>query len=164
LLAALSARITPHWILDSGLLYNQQRNFFDRMNLAVRFEPETAKALNLGYRFTRGSLDQFDVSAQWPLGGGWHGVGRYNYSMRANRVIESLGGFEYNAGCWIGRLVLQRFASAAGTSTSAVFVQLELNGFSRIGSNPIQMLKREIPGYNPADQTRPESQPFDFYE
>jgi len=163
-LAALSGHVSRYWSVDSGLLYNQQRNFFDRLNVAARFEPEIAKVLNLGYRFTRGTLDQVDVSAQWPLGGGWHGVGRYNYSLRANRVVESLGGFEYNAGCWIGRLVLQRFAAATGTSTTAVFVQLELNGFSRIGSNPLQMLKREIPGYNPLDQTRPESRPFDFYE
>ena len=155
LLAALSGHISPYWTLDSGLLYNQQRNFFDRLNLGARFQPEFGKTLNFGYRFTRGILNQVDVSAQWPLGGGWHGVGRYNYSLRANRLVESLGGFEYNAGCWIGRFVMQRFASSTGSSTTAVFVQLELNGFSSIGSNPLQMLKREIPGYSSLDQTRP---------
>ena len=163
-LAALSGHISSHWTMDSALQYNPQRNFFDRVGLGARFEPEIAKVLNLGYRFTRGSLNQVDVSAQWPLGGGWNGVGRYNYSLRENRLVETLGGFEYNAGCWIGRLVLQRFAASTGSSTTAVFVQLELNGFSRIGSNPLETLKRNIPGYSPANQTRPESQPFDFYE
>ncbi|MHB8667486.1 MAG: LPS-assembly protein LptD [Burkholderiales bacterium] len=164
LLAALSGHISRDWNLDTGLQYNEQRNFFDRLNLAARFQPEIAKTLNLGYRFTRGFLDQVDVSAQWPLGGGWNGVGRYNYSLRGNRLVETLGGFEYNAGCWIGRLVMQRFAAATGTSTTAVFVQLELNGFSRIGSNPLETLKRNIPGYSRLNQTRPESQPFDFNE
>jgi LPS-assembly protein len=79
-------------------------------------------------------------------------------------LVETLGGFEYNAGCWVGRLVMQRFAAATGTSTTAVFVQLELNGFSSIGSNPLETLKRNIPGYSRLNQTRPESQPFDFYE
>ena len=125
--------------------------------------------LNLGYRFARGTdqvaaLNQIDVSAQWPLGGPWSGVGRYNYSLYDGRLVESLGGFEYNAGCWIGRFVLQRFAAATGTSTSAFFVQLELNGFSRIGSNPLETLKRNIPGYSRINQTRPDTQPFNFYE
>ena len=164
LLAALSGHISRYWTLDSGLQYNQQRNFFDRLNLGARFQPEIAKTLNLAYRFTRGSLDQVDVSAQWPLGGGWNGVGRYNYSLRGNRLVESLGGFEYNAGCWIGRFVMQRFAAATGSSTTAVFMQLELNGFSSIGSNPLETLKRNIPGYRRPGQTRPGSQPFDFYE
>jgi LPS-assembly protein len=163
-LAAVSGQIARNWSLQSALQYNPQHNFLDRLGIGVRFQPETTKVLNLGYRFTRGSLNQTDISAQWPLGGGWYGVGRYNYSLRDNRLVESLGGFEYNAGCWIGRFVFQRFASSTGTFTSAVFVQLELNGFSRIGSNPLETLKRNVPGYGRLNQTGPDSRPFDFYE
>lgn len=164
LLAAASGRISRYWSMEGALQYNPHRNFFQRLGGAVRYQPEVAKVLNLGYRFTRDSLNQIDVSAQWPLGGGWYGVGRYNYSTRDNRLVESLGGFEYNAGCWIGRVVMQRFAAATGNSTSALFVQLELNGFSRIGSNPLETLKRDIPGYGRLNQMRPDSTPFDFYE
>ncbi len=163
-LAALSGHISRYWSLDSALQYNPHRNFFDRLSIGTRYQPETAKVLNLGYRLTRDSLNQVDVSAQWPLGGGWYGVGRYNYSLRDNRLVETLGGFEYNAGCWIGRLVVHRFATATGSFSSGVFVQLELNGFSRIGSNPLETLKRNIPGYDRLNQTRPDSQPFNFFE
>ena len=163
-LAALSGRLSRYWTLDSALQYNPHRNYFERLGLGARYQPETAKTLNLGYRFTRDALNQVDVSAQWPLGGGWSGVGRYNYSVRDSRLVESLGGFEYNAGCWIGRVVMQRFAAATGNFTNAVFVQLELNGFSRIGSNPLETLKRNIPGYGRINQTSPDSRPFDFYE
>ena len=163
-LAAVSGHIARNWTLDSALQYNPHRNFFDRLGIGARFQPETTKVLNLGYRFTRDSLNQADISAQWPLGGGWYGVGRYNYSLRDDRLVESLGGFEYNAGCWIGRIVLHRFAAGTGRFNSAVFVQLELNGFSRIGSNPLETLKRNIPGYGRLNQTRPDSQPFNFFE
>jgi len=164
LLAALSGRVSQNWTLDSAMQYNPHRSDFQRLALGARYQPETAKVLNLGYRFTRDALNQVDVSAQWPLGGGWYGVGRYNYSMRDNRLVEALGGFEYNGGCWIGRVVLQRFAAATGNSTSALFIQLELNGFSRIGSNPLETLKRNIPGYDRLNHTSPDSRPFDFYE
>jgi LPS-assembly protein len=163
-LAAVSGQIASNWTLESALQYNPQRKFLDRLGIGTRFQPETAKVLNLGYRFTRGTLNQIDLSAQWPLGGGWYGVGRYNYSLRDNRLVESLGGFEYNAGCWISRIVLQRFATSTGNFTSAVFVQLELNGLSRIGSNPLETLKRNIPGYGRLNQTGPDTRPFNFYE
>jgi LPS-assembly protein len=60
--------------------------------------------------------------------------------------------------------VLQRFATSTGNFTSAVFVQLELNGLSRIGSNPLETLKRNIPGYGRLNQTGPDTRPFNFYE
>ena len=104
--------------------------------------------LNLGYRFTRDALNQLDISAQWPLGGGWSGVGRYNYSMRDNRLVESLGGFEYNAGCWAFRVVAHKFTTAAATQVTSLFMQLELNGLSKIGSNPLDILRRNIGGYS----------------
>jgi LPS-assembly protein len=47
-----------------------------------------------------------------------------------------------------------------------VFVQLELNGFSRLGSNPLEALKRSVPGYQrinaPAPDSKPDA-PVDLY-
>ena len=37
------------------------------------------------------------------------------------------------------------------TSTSAFFVELELNGVTRIGSNPLDVLRRNIGGYTRYD-------------
>jgi len=41
-----------------------------------------------------------------------------------------------------------------------LFLQLELNGMSRLGSNPLEVLKRSVTGYTPlnapnADQRQP---------
>ena len=151
-LAALSGKVLPGISLDGGWQYNPREQRTERLTLAARYQPEVAKVINAGYRYSRDLLGQLDVSAQWPLGGGWSGVGRYNYSLKENRIIETIGGLEYNAGCWVSRFVVQRIATAAGQSSSAFFVQLELNGFSSIGSNPMDMLKRSIPGYGRINQ------------
>ena len=79
---------------------------------------------------------------------------------------SSIGGFEYGADCWISRIVVQRFALTAGASTTSLFVQLELNGFSRLGSNPLESLKRNVPGYQRINEAPPDAdpaRPFDFY-
>ena len=64
------------------------------------------------------------------------------------KLVEGLLGVEYNEGCWTLRLVGQQLATTTQNRTNAVFVQLELNGLSRIGTNPLDALRRNIPGYS----------------
>jgi LPS-assembly protein len=153
-LASLTGRVSRDWTVEGATQYNQRQSQVERLTLATRYQPDTHKTLNLSYRFLRQQFNQFDVSGQWPLASRLYGVGRYNYSVRDHRVVEALAGFEYNADCWIGRVVFQRFAVASGgVATHAIFLQLELNGFSRIGSDPFEALKRNIPGYTRLNQT-----------
>ncbi len=80
-------------------------------------------------------------------GGAWYSVGRFNYSMRDSRITDSIVGFEYDAGCWIGRVVAERLSTGRSEATTRLLIQLELVGLSRIGSNPLKVLKDNIPGY-----------------
>jgi LPS-assembly protein len=138
--------------LDTGWQYSPSLHHTAIANIGARYQPEINKVLNAGYRFTRNQIKQIDLSVQWPLFGGWYAVARYNYSIQDRKLIEGLGGLEYDGGCWVARLVLHRLATQTGSSTSAIFFQLELNGLARIGSNPIEMLKRNIPGYGVINQ------------
>ncbi|HEY5800828.1 MAG TPA: hypothetical protein VIT92_11450, partial [Burkholderiaceae bacterium] len=56
-------------------------------------------------------------------------------------------GLEYKADCWVFRAVGQRYTTATRDRPSSFFFQLELNGLARIGSNPLDVLARSIPGY-----------------
>ena len=169
-LAALSGRLAQHWTAEAATQYNQRDNQAERVTVTTRYQPAPLKTLNLSYRFLRDPINpirQVDLSGQWPLVSRWYGVGRFNYSLRDSRIVESIGGFEYAADCWVSRIVVQRFALTAGTSSTAVFMQLELNGFSRLGSNPLEALKRNIPGYQLINAVPPDAnpnRPFDFYE
>ena len=155
ILAAVSGRVVAGVYLDTAWQYNPQIGQTQRFNVGTRYEPEDGKVLNLSYRYARevvgaplSGFAQIDISGQWPLGNGWHGIGRYNYSTRDNRVIETLGGVEYNGGCWVARGVIQRSATQLLNSNTTLFFQLELNDFSRIGSNPLDLLKRSVRGYD----------------
>jgi LPS-assembly protein len=161
-LAALSGRLAQRWTAESGIEYNARESRTERATVGVRYQPELLKTLNMSYRYLRDTLKQVDVSSQWPLGGGWYGLGRFNYSIMDGRIVEGLAGFEYNGDCWIGRVVMQRFAVAPGDVTRTVFLQIELNGFSRVGSNPFEALKRNIPGYARMNQVVPVSRPYNF--
>jgi LPS-assembly protein len=111
--------------------------------------------VNFGYRFTRDTLEQVDLSTEWPIGGRWTGLARYNYSLQDSRLLEGLFGVEYNDGCWAARFVMHRFASATQVYVNALFFQLELTGVSRIGSNPLELLRQNITGYGKTNENRP---------
>ena len=70
-----------------------------------------------------------------------------NYSLRDSRITDSLLGLEYDTGCWIGRIVAERLSTGRSEATTRLLIQLELVGLSRLGSNPLQVLKDNIPGY-----------------
>lgn len=162
LLGSFSGRILPKTYADANLQYSPQVRRMERFNVGARYQPEAGKVLNAGYRYTRDQLtqpglSQFDVSGQWPLAGGWHGVGRINYSIKESRMIETVAGLEYDGGCWIGRVVFQRLATQENKSNTSFFVQLEFNGFAKVGTNPLEMLKRNVPGYGVINQQNSES-------
>ena len=111
--------------------------------------------LNASYRYIRQQVDptgkltqlkQVDVSGQWPINN-WSLIGRWNYSLVDGKTLEGVIGAEYNGGCWAFRIVGQRLTTTTQQASSSVFVQFELNGLARLGTNPIDVLKRSVPGY-----------------
>ena len=98
--------------------------------------------------FTQDFLEQLDVSAQWPLSRRLSGVARWNYSLQDNSLLEALVGLEYTAGCWAMRLVGHRFVTSVDQESTSLLFQLELNGLSRIGNNPLELLRQNIGGYS----------------
>lgn len=146
-LLAVAGRVTDAWTLDSEFQFDPNQGHTQRYNIAARYRPEIGKALNLGYRFARNTLRQADISAQWPIYKRWNAVARWNYSLQDARVLETIAGLEYNQSCWTLRFVAQRFTTGAQQTNTGFFVQLELNDFVKVGSDPLEILKQSIPGY-----------------
>lgn len=151
-LAGVSGEVLPKLKVDAAFQYNPRESQTERYSLGTRWSPLPAQTVNAAYRYRRDVLQDVDVSTQWPITNRWYAVGRYNYSVRDQRLVEGLGGLEYNGGCWVVRVVGSRFITRSQTAKTALFFQLELNDFSSIGSNPLDMLKRSIPGYGAINQ------------
>jgi LPS-assembly protein len=127
------------------------------LNGAVRYTPAPGKVLSAIYRFTAQpddpstgtqALKQFDIAAQWPLTDNVTFLGRWNYQLvKPQKTLEAIGGIEYNADCWVLRFVVQRLQTTSAAATSSVYVQFEFNGLARVGTSPLDLLRRSIPGY-----------------
>ena len=151
LLAAISGNIAKNWTGDAGWQYNTDQKQTQKFNIAARYQPQAGKVVNLAYRETTNTLQQVDVSTQWPIDGRWTAVARWNFSLKDNRTLEALGGFEYSDRCWALRIAAHRFATTSASASTSLFVQLELSGLSRIGTSPLEVLRRNISGYKQFD-------------
>ena len=110
---------------------------------------------------------KIDVATQWPLNWGLTLLGRWNYSLADSKTLEALLGVEYNADCWVLRIVGQRLTTTTTSTSTSIYVQIEFNGLARFGTNPLDLLRRSVPGYlrsnDPAVQPRERGDPFPEY-
>jgi len=160
-----STNFWPKWKLDAGLQYNPDNHQTMRSVMGVHYSPGAYRTLNFAYRLKRDESEQVELGWQWPIygavrdpshgrlvtgntcSGTWYSVGRVNYSLRDSRVTDSVLGVEYDAGCWIGRLVAKRLSTNQQEATTQLGFEIEFIGLSRLGTNPLKVLKDNIPGY-----------------
>lgn len=170
ILFGANVNLDERWALDATVQYNGRTDESVRSVIGGRYHPGDFQLLNLAYRFQRYPSDtidaneQVDLSWQWPMAALWGGhqgksgqrsdssgryysVGRLAYSLRESRLVDTLLGVEYDAGCWISRLVLVRSQINQDTANTSLMFQLEFVGFTRIGIDPLKTLTSSISRY-----------------
>lgn len=160
-----SVNWSPRWSVDATVQYNPKTSRSIRSSIGGRYSPGNYRVISAAYRLQRGASEQVDIGWQWPINdlwgerglnlgagqgegeGRWYSVGRLNYSLQDRKIVDSVVGFEYDAGCWLGRVVLERLQSSTSSANKRILFQLEFVGFTRLGSNALQTLKDNIPRY-----------------
>jgi LPS-assembly protein len=155
----------PKWTLDSTVQFNPKTRLSERSTIGARYSPGNYRVVSAAYRLQRGLSEQLDIGWQWPIndlwgdkgqdlgpgkgqgGGRWYSVGRLNFSLKDGKLVDSVIGLEYDACCWISRVVVERLQTGTTSATQRVMFQLEFVGFSKLGSNPLKTLKDNIPRY-----------------
>ena len=185
-LVAASAALTDTLSTEVAAQYDPYRNNWSRGLISARWRPQRLTSVALSYRYQRDPLpgvayqprgqDQISLAFQWPFSERWYGVGRIDYSLRTERatataaeesprVTQAIAGLEYKGDCcWTGRVVFQRYAVSATDANTAVFFQLELTGLGSLGTDPMSLLNKSIPGYQSVTPPTPQGTTFERYE
>jgi LPS-assembly protein len=188
LLLGAGLRWDERWSLDSTVQINSQTDRISRSTLQARYSPGPYRVVNAAYRLNQGVSEQMELGWQWPLSGvfgrsaahaesawtrtpgqglgpdRWYSVGRLNFSLTESRMVDSLLGFEYDAGCWIGRIAFERIQSTVTTATSRLMFQLEFIGLARVGASPLNALRNNIPRYMNLRDKPSQPSRFQHYE
>jgi LPS-assembly protein len=145
-------RYRPHDAFVASALHhwNPNNTKTERAFYRLKYQPDDDKILNLAYRYREDELKQSDISFLWPLGSPrWHGIGRWNYSIRDSRTLDTFGGIEYESCCWKTRFVARRWVNDVDRNyDTGVFFELELKGLGSIGNDITSFLETGILGYD----------------
>lgn len=186
-LASAGAALTDTFSVDLGGQYDPYNSRVSRALASLRWSPQRATTVSLAYRYQRDpspnafyavpGQNQVSLAFQWPFTHRWSGVGRIDYSLserrnnivgatsdtsQSSRITQAIAGVEYKGDCcWIGRVVFQRYAVSAAQTNTALFFQLELSGLGALGTDPLRLLSRSVPGYQ---NITPPSQPASAFE
>ncbi len=181
-LVAATVNLDPRWSFDSTIQFDPAAGRSIRSTVGGRYTPGNYRVVTAAYRLQRGASEQLDVGWQWPLNdlwgdrgeelgvgrgqgeGRWYTVGRMNFSLREGKLVDSIVGLEYDGGCWLGRVVLERLQTSSSSANQRIMFQLEFVGFSRLGANPLQTLKQNIPRYQYLRETTSSPSRFSNYD
>jgi len=180
LLLSGSINWDPRWSFGGTVDYNPDNGRTARSTLNTYYRPGSYRTLSVAYRFQRDSSEQIDLGWQWPLAdlwggrssamgqsdgsGRWYSVGRLNYGVNEGHMVNAVLGLEYDAGCWLGRVVFERLQTGTTSATQSIMFQLVFVGFTGLGVNPVQTLKDNIPGYQNLRQPVADPSRFSNYD
>jgi LPS-assembly protein len=169
-LAGATLNLSRKWSIDSTFQYSPDSANFLSQAIGGRYTPGSYRVISASFRDQTDSTGTpqsrfLNVGWQWPLNdlwkmkdedlgegrglgeGRWYTVARMNMDTLNNQMVESVMGFEYDGGCWLGRVVKERFQIAENLARQKLLFQLEFVGFSRVGTNALGSIRNNVPRY-----------------
>lgn len=154
----VATTLNDNWSGKGSIRWNPDDEITVRSALSLSYQPHADKVINLTHRVVNDDTrdqktEQIDLSAVWRLNPSWRVAGRWNYSLDADRSIESLLGLEYDSCCWALRLAARRYIADNGEDhDTSLYLQLVLRGLAPLGQNYGALLENAILGYQDTTQ------------
>jgi LPS-assembly protein len=174
-LGSASVRLLGNFSADMFGQYNTQLNRFVQTTVGASWRPTPGRSLNFGYRnvwsppiqasvqnnqvATPGATttDQYNISGQWPLSREVSVLGRWGYDALTVKTLNTLVGLEWTRDCWTFRGAYSQAVNTSLITTTQVLFQIEFRGFASAGSNPVDIMRLNVPGYMPTSKPIPPS-------
>lgn len=153
--AELAAQLGGGWRSRAGVQWDPHdgsNGTIDQALAQISYRDDRRHVFNAAYRLRDGVTRQTDLAFYWPVNERFSLIGRHNYSLQDNRLLEALAGVEYGKCCWRVRALLRKYTDSNGDDHNLAFMlQLELNGLGRLGDDIDSTLERGVYGYRNDD-------------
>ena len=168
-----SIRLLGNFSADAFGQYNTQLNRFVQTTVGGSWRPTAGRSLNFGYRnvwspptqafgptpatLAATTTDQYNVSGQWPITRELSVLGRWGYDALTTKTLNTLAALEWTRDCWTLRTAYSQMLNTSQITTTQILFQIEFRGFGAAGSNPVDIMKLNVPGYLPTSKPIPPS-------
>ena len=152
----LGLNLSDLWRLQASYQWdpNQRRTAVATIGVQRRLGADGV--FNFSYRFRDHFLEQFDISAVYPVSPRWRLVGRWNVSLRDQthwqrgqpKTLEAIAGVEYDSCCVAVRLVGHHYVrNFQGDTNNAIMLEIQFKGLGSFAPQTEALLRRAILGY-----------------
>lgn len=158
--AQLNLQLNSRWRFNSAYQWNPNTRRPDVVVVELQKRIREDGIVNFSYHFRRGLLEQYNASMVYPLTERWRLVGALGWSVPDRRMVEALGGVQFDSCCVSLRLVVRSYVNQgyygygpASTQTNldrrdnAVLFEFEFKGLGSTGGQLEPLLQRDILGY-----------------
>jgi len=174
-LGSASVRLLGNLSADMFGQYNTQLNKFVQTTVGSSWRPTPGRSLNFGYRnvwspptqasvqnntsatLAQTTTDQYNISGQWPISREVSVLGRWGYDALSTKTLNTLIAMEWTKDCWTLRGAYSQIMNTSLLTTTQVLFQIEFRGFGSAGSNPVDIMRLNVPGYMPTSKPIPPS-------
>ena len=174
-LGSASVRLLGNFSADMFGQYNTQLNRFVQTTVGGSWRPTPGRSFNFGYRNvwtppiqastqnnqvatpSATTTDQYNFSGHWPVTREISALGRWGYDALTTRTLNTLVGLEWTRDCWTFRGAYSQALNTSTITTTQILFQIEFRGFASAGSNPVDIMKLNVPGYMPTSKPIPPS-------
>ncbi|MBI4356806.1 MAG: LPS-assembly protein LptD [Gammaproteobacteria bacterium] len=154
LIGELTVNLKNRFTIMATSQWDYEKDNFLRHALGVNYQGPHNHIANLYYQFRDPNQNQLDGSVAFPIGSAWRAFGRYYYDLKSGHALEYFYGVEYASCCWAIRVLNRKQIERQDKTRlegvaydTALWVQLELKGFTGVGKKVGQLLESSITGY-----------------
>ena len=165
--AQVGVQLNDSWRVNTAYQWSPNTHKTDVAAVELQHRLGNNGVLNFSYHYRLGLLDQYSVSAVYPLSPYWRLIGSWSYEMpvkglenTATGTVEALAGVEYDTCCITLRLVDRNYVNQSyygngpvptGTKANlrdnAIMFEVVFKGLGSSGGQIEPTLRRDILGY-----------------
>ena len=144
--------INDRWNLGASYQWDPKFRREDLISVRARYLWPGDGVVNLGYRYRRNLLEQADLSFLYPINPTWSVVGRYYHSIDDDKLLEAIGGVQWDSCCLAVRVLARRHVrNREGEMDNGIQAEFVLKGLGSAGQDTERTLRRAILGYHRDD-------------
>lgn len=156
---------SDRWLIGASYQWDPKGRRQDLASFRARYLLKDDGIVNLAYRHRRNPLynpqlpfdrlynnpdliEQADLSFLYPINPTWSLVGRYYYSIKDRKALETVAGVQWDSCCIAVRLVGRQYIhNREGDLNDSIMLEIEFKGLGSAGQDTRRTLRRAILGY-----------------
>ncbi len=144
----LNTNINKHTRFSTTAFWDPNTSDWASTEARINYLDDKQRILNINYQKIPGQLSEIDTSFSLPINKKWSLVGKLDYDLYNDRVLEQLAGIAFEDCCLASRLVARRYLTTDNVSyDDALYFEFNLKGLGSINTGVNAILKENIYGY-----------------